>query len=121
MTCFVVTKTKPILFEWLKNGEKITGTEENVRINTVNEVSTLILDPVTIKDGGNYTCSASNIYGNDKYTSNLEVKGKNFYYGAFFRYATIKTSSEILSKFLSYFGRLNISLMNMVVLDSCKF
>lgn len=75
VTCLAITKTKPISFEWLKNGEKITGNEENVRINTANEVTTIIIDPVTSGDNGNFTCSASNVHGNDKYTALLQVKG----------------------------------------------
>lgn len=73
--CFAITKTKPVSFEWLKNGQRITGQEENVRINTANEVSALVLDPVTVKDSGNYSCSATNIHGTDKYTTVLDVKG----------------------------------------------
>lgn len=73
--CFAITKTKPVSFEWLKNGQRITGQEENVRINSANEASVLVLDPVTVKDSGNYTCSATNIHGTDKYTTALEVKG----------------------------------------------
>lgn len=78
VTCFAVTKTKPVIFEWLKDGERLSGNEENVKINTVNEISALVLDPVTVKDNGNYTCSAANINGKDKYTSELHVKGKNY-------------------------------------------
>lgn len=76
VTCFAISKTKPISFHWLKNVDKITGIEENVRINTASEVSTLVLDPVTMKDNGNYTCSASNIHGSEKFTTELQVKGK---------------------------------------------
>lgn len=75
VTCFAITKTKPVSFEWLKNGRRITAQEDNVRINTANEASLLILDPVTMDDGGNYTCSATNAHGTDKYTAVLEVKG----------------------------------------------
>lgn len=75
VTCLAITRTKPIAFEWQKNGVKISGNEENVRINTANELSGLVLDPVTVKDNGNYTCYASNIHGTDKYTTELQVKG----------------------------------------------
>lgn len=78
--CLSLTKTKPVSFEWLKNGQKITGHEENIRINTVNEVSALVFDPVTVNDSGNYTCSATNTYGTDKYTAVLEVKGMEVFY-----------------------------------------
>ena len=76
--CLSITKTKPVSFEWLKNGQKITGQEENIRINTVNEVSALVFDPVTVNDSGNYTCSAANSHGADKFTAVLEVKGIDF-------------------------------------------
>lgn len=72
-----ITKSKPVEFAWLKNGIKI-DTRDNVRIHTTEEVSTLIVDPVKINDGGNYTCSAKNYHGSDKYTAFLHVKGKSF-------------------------------------------
>lgn len=75
--CFALTKTKPISFEWLKNGHRISGSEENIRISNSDEMSGLILEPVQLEDSGNYTCSATNINGNDKYTASMSVKGKN--------------------------------------------
>lgn len=77
-TCFALTKTKPVIFEWLKNGIKITGAEDNIRISNSDELSGLILEPVHLDDSGNYTCSASNANGNDKYTAVLNVKGNYF-------------------------------------------
>lgn len=76
--CLAITKSKPIEFVWLKNGIKIDA-RDNVRIHTSEEVSTLIVDPVKITDGGNYTCSAKNHHGSDKFAAFLHVKGKNFY------------------------------------------
>lgn len=73
----VITKSKPIEFTWFKNGIKI-DTRENVRIRINEEVSTLIVDPVQTNDGGNYTCSAKNYHGSDKFTAFLHVKGKSF-------------------------------------------
>lgn len=79
VTCLALSKTKPINFEWLKNGDKISGHAENLRINTANEVTILIVDPVTSDDSGNYTCLAKNVLGSDKYTAELQVKGICFY------------------------------------------
>ncbi|GIY09038.1 titin [Caerostris extrusa] len=46
----------------------------NVRFETGSEVSVLILDPVKIVDSGNYTCSATNKDGSDKFVTLLSVK-----------------------------------------------
>ncbi|GFS52408.1 titin [Trichonephila inaurata madagascariensis] len=74
VTCIATTKTKPISFTWLKDNKEINALEGNIRISTVNEVSVLIIDPVTLENSGNYTCSATNSAGNDKFTSSLKVK-----------------------------------------------
>ncbi|GFT23978.1 titin, partial [Nephila pilipes] len=74
VTCIGATKTKPINFNWLKDNHEISTSEENIRISTVNEVSVLIIDPVTPENSGNYTCSATNLMGNDKFTTSLKVK-----------------------------------------------
>ncbi|XP_071041660.1 cell adhesion molecule Dscam1 isoform X5 [Parasteatoda tepidariorum] len=74
VTCFAVTKTKPITFNWLKNDNTISERKQNVRYETGNEISNLILDPVKLEDSGNYTCSATNSDGTDNYTAFLNVK-----------------------------------------------
>ncbi|GFV73982.1 hemicentin-1 [Trichonephila clavipes] len=74
VTCIVATKTKPVTFNWLKDSKEINALEENIRFSTLDEVSVLIIDSVALENSGNYTCSASNSAGNDKFTTSLKVK-----------------------------------------------
>ena len=75
VTCFAITKTKPVTFEWLKNGVKINSHDENIRITSAEDLSVLVLDPVRLNDTANYTCIAKNIHGKDEYVATLTVKG----------------------------------------------
>lgn len=61
-------------FQWKKNGEDIS--EENIRLKEDNEFTMLIFDIVKINDGGNYTCTVSNMDGTDSFSAYLEVKGE---------------------------------------------
>ncbi|GBL76499.1 Titin [Araneus ventricosus] len=72
--CVAATKVKPITFQWLKNNKEISALEENIRITSANDVSVLIVDPVTLEHSGNYTCSATNSEGSDRFTAALNVK-----------------------------------------------
>ncbi|CAL1281289.1 unnamed protein product [Larinioides sclopetarius] len=74
VTCLATTKIKPLTFQWFKNGTEIKSTEGNIRITSANELSVLVLDPVDLENSGNYTCSATNAAGSDKYTASLKVK-----------------------------------------------
>ncbi|GIY67333.1 titin [Caerostris darwini] len=74
VTCIAATKTKPISFEWLKNSKEIIESDKNIRITSANDVSVLIVDPVTLEHSGNYTCSATNSVGKDTFTAALRVK-----------------------------------------------
>ncbi|KAG8178107.1 hypothetical protein JTE90_017454 [Oedothorax gibbosus] len=73
--CFAVAKTIPILYGWMKNGKKISSVE-NIRFSNTDEISSLILDPVSLNDSGNYTCTASNSAGSDQFTTLLSVKAR---------------------------------------------
>ncbi|XP_035230462.1 Down syndrome cell adhesion molecule-like protein Dscam2 [Stegodyphus dumicola] len=72
--CLAATKTKPITYEWRKDGQTLDERRDNVRFSNTNELSVLILDPVTLEDSGNYTCIAKNSEGMDKYETSLKVK-----------------------------------------------
>lgn len=78
VTCLAATKIKPISYEWSKNGNTLEASLSNVRMTTTDELSVLILDPVSLDDSGNYTCKATNSAGYDKHTTSLNVKGEIF-------------------------------------------
>ncbi|GIY67332.1 hemicentin-1 [Caerostris darwini] len=73
VTCFAVTKLVPVSYTWLKNGKSVEKVQ-NIRLSNTEELSSIILDPVTLDDSGNYTCKASNSAGGDAYTTSLLVK-----------------------------------------------
>ncbi|GFR23250.1 contactin-5, partial [Trichonephila clavata] len=73
VACFAVTKMVPVTYTWLKNGKNIDNVQ-NIRFSNTEEVSSIILDPVTLNDSGNYTCAATNSAGRDTFTTSLQVK-----------------------------------------------
>ncbi|GBL76498.1 Down syndrome cell adhesion molecule-like protein 1 [Araneus ventricosus] len=74
VTCIAVSSQKPLLFSWSKNGQTIDLATSNVRIDNSGEYSILILDNVSLKSAGNYTCSVSNPVGSSTHTAKLLVK-----------------------------------------------
>ncbi|GFU50491.1 titin [Nephila pilipes] len=74
VTCLATTKVKPISFQWFKNGKEINSLQENIRVTSANDLSVLVLDPVHLENSGNFTCSATNAVGSDKFTASLKVK-----------------------------------------------
>ncbi|GFR22298.1 hemicentin-1, partial [Trichonephila clavata] len=74
VTCFAMTKTKPITFQWLKNDHELNEFQDNMRFDTGSEISALIVDPVKLTDSGNYTCATTNTDGSDRFTATLNVK-----------------------------------------------
>ncbi|KAG8160091.1 hypothetical protein JTE90_006520 [Oedothorax gibbosus] len=74
VTCISPTKTKPVHFSWSKNDIQITPNEDNIKISSTNDVSVLILNPVTLENSGNYSCSATNSEGSDTFSTTLNVK-----------------------------------------------
>ena len=74
----VVESKLPLNFSWQKNGKKLPE-DEVLRFKSDEEFSILIIDPVRVKDSGNYTCHAKNSLGSDAFTAELVVEGDNFY------------------------------------------
>lgn len=63
----------PFKFIWYKNGQELKG-KDNIGI--LDKVSNLMIDPVVKQSAGNYTCTVSNAYGKNSYSSILKVRGK---------------------------------------------
>ncbi|XP_055939793.1 cell adhesion molecule DSCAML1-like isoform X5 [Argiope bruennichi] len=72
--CLAVSVSKPLSFSWSKNGALIEEGRDDVRIDNSGEYSVLILDHVTLKSAGNYTCTVTNPFGTVSYSSLLDVK-----------------------------------------------
>ncbi|XP_074593818.1 cell adhesion molecule Dscam2-like [Brevipalpus obovatus] len=73
-TCTIQRGSLPVQFEWLKDGKSIESTTK-LEIDTSKKSSALFLQSLSISDGGNYSCRASNSFGFDQSTSNLIVEG----------------------------------------------
>ncbi|GFU28491.1 titin [Nephila pilipes] len=73
-TCLALSEVKPLQFHWTKDGTILKSDSQNVRIEDSNEYSILILNGVTLDNEGNYTCTATNIYGSSKHTAYLTVR-----------------------------------------------
>ncbi|GFQ96762.1 hemicentin-1 [Trichonephila clavata] len=72
--CLALSEAKPLQFQWIKDGKILKSDSQNVRIEDSDEYSILILNEVTLENEGNYTCSATNIYGSSKHSAYLTVR-----------------------------------------------
>ncbi|XP_054719282.1 hemicentin-1-like [Uloborus diversus] len=63
---------KRLTFEWLKDGKSVKDIS-NIKIISVSDVSTIIIDPVAESDSGNYTCVANSDGMTDMYIASLSV------------------------------------------------
>ncbi|XP_035221092.1 Down syndrome cell adhesion molecule homolog isoform X8 [Stegodyphus dumicola] len=63
---------KTLNFDWLKDGKNVREMH-HIKISTVSDVSTIIIEPVSESDSGNYTCVASSDGMTDMYVATLYV------------------------------------------------
>lgn len=71
VTCVAYLGDQPLTFRWLKDGQELsTGDVRRIDEST----SALVLEPLSLKHIGNYTCVASNSVGYDRVTAKLFVK-----------------------------------------------
>ncbi|XP_023225180.1 Down syndrome cell adhesion molecule-like protein 1 homolog [Centruroides sculpturatus] len=74
-TCLVSSvKSTSITFTWLRNGKEILKSQE-IRVKNGNDFSLIIIDPVKVESGGNYTCSVSDGHTKTSFTSYLNIEG----------------------------------------------
>ena len=76
--CILRKGDRPIQFTWLYNG-KIINTNEDIQIDLTGRSSILTIDPVKFRHQGAYTCVATNMAGQDEYSSDLAVNGIRYY------------------------------------------
>lgn len=72
--CAVMKGQPPFKFMWFKNGQELKGKEN---INILDKISNLMIDPVVKQSAGNYTCTVSNAFGRNSFSSFLKVRGKS--------------------------------------------
>ncbi|XP_035221094.1 Down syndrome cell adhesion molecule-like protein 1 homolog isoform X10 [Stegodyphus dumicola] len=70
-TCATSTGEK-VDFRWLRNGKDI-ATRNNVKFRSFPDLSTLVIDPLTEEDSGNYTCIVSARGVTESFTTALDV------------------------------------------------
>ena len=77
LLCNAIQGTRPIKFQWLRNGVEI---QNNIHLNRFSidiklSFSQFTLHDIQVTDSGNYSCLVSNDFGFDSQWSVLEVKG----------------------------------------------
>ncbi|KFM80800.1 Down syndrome cell adhesion molecule-like protein 1-like protein, partial [Stegodyphus mimosarum] len=70
--CTIRSGDRPVDFQWKKDGQDITKSS-SVDIQSLRDSSFLVIETVTAKSSGNYTCIVTNAYGNDQFTASLTV------------------------------------------------
>ncbi|GFX19863.1 titin [Trichonephila clavipes] len=60
-------------FKWLKNNIEITQKKQNINILSFPDFSTIVINPLTSEDSGNYTCVVSTRGLSGSYTTVLNV------------------------------------------------
>lgn len=75
--CVVSNGESPLHFKWYKGNTEIKNDSE-FEINSLKDVSFLIVKKLSGYNSGNITCSVRNKYGEDSHSVLLIVKGKLF-------------------------------------------
>lgn len=74
LTCIASKGDHPISFSWLLNGFEV-GAAEASTVNVGQKTSLLIIQSVTSRHAGLYTCRAVNLGGESNRSAELHVKG----------------------------------------------
>jgi hypothetical protein len=74
--CSKYAGTKPIFFQWSKNGQILSSKPElNFKIDNSADHSLLTIENIERNDAGNYSCIIRNAFGTDSQLAQLIVKG----------------------------------------------
>lgn len=72
--CTIRSGERPVEFQWKKDGQEVLESSY-LKIQSVPDSSILVIESVTSKSSGNYTCIVKNAYGTDQFTAVLTVTG----------------------------------------------
>jgi len=74
LTCSIVQGSKPISFQWFKDGSKLaTGSDYSIDTKPVSSV--LSFEAIKTKNSGNFTCQISNSEGRSQTSTFISVQG----------------------------------------------
>lgn len=77
--CSIQEGTKPLEFEWRKNGKSLFSDNDKYRIVTDEEVSEMTIATLDRSDSANYSCTVRNKFGFDTQSTTLAVKGLAYF------------------------------------------
>ncbi|RWR99890.1 Down syndrome cell adhesion molecule-like protein Dscam2 [Leptotrombidium deliense] len=78
ITCNVLTGDPPVNFKWLKDNRTLDVQTLDIQHSSVADLaSALIFRNIGEPHAGHYTCIASNLVGEDAFTSEMVVKVKS--------------------------------------------
>lgn len=73
--CIISTGDVPLTVAWTLNGEPIVSSNEITISKNSQRISTLVIESVSDKHVGNYTCIGRNDAGINSHTAELKVNG----------------------------------------------
>jgi hypothetical protein len=74
--CSVKTGSKPLFFQWSRNGQVLNKVaQNNHKIENSEKHSLFLIENVIHSDSGNYSCAVRNAFGTDSQSAILIVKG----------------------------------------------
>ena len=78
--CVADIGSPPITYKWYRNNQLIDNQKFSSEVITIifepiSNALGLIIQSVSVKHSANYSCIARNLFGEDKFTSPLIVKG----------------------------------------------
>ncbi|XP_049816620.1 Down syndrome cell adhesion molecule-like protein Dscam2 [Schistocerca nitens] len=74
ISCQILEGDLPITFRWERNGQPVTNSDDGISTRRLDEYSTsLVIERITSKHTGNYTCVAHNVAGSESFTVPLTV------------------------------------------------
>lgn len=96
--CTVIGGDKPVQVTWTKDGVPVKSVE-GVQVRNLDQLTTfLVIDHLSPRHAGNYTCTATNDASSAEHTSALNVNGKLLVFNAdWFTFLFLSRFSHVLS------------------------
>ena len=104
--CHVISDSKPIFFEWLKDNHPLvaTGHSSEYKIDHFETWSTLTFKRLTINDMATYTCRVKNVEGIDTTSTKLIIQGLYALIMAVVDFSKKSSNHQVLKYFIIVFN-----------------